>query len=223
MATGVLPLTGAVAALFPNGGLPRGGVVSLSADGAAESGQRPPGPDAGLGLLLATLGGLDRQWSAVVGLPDIGWAAAAELGVQLDRVAVIPDPGGDVLQTLSVLADGVEVVVVKVPERAAVGTPARRRILSARLRQHGTVLLTLGRWPGADLAVSAVTERWDGIDAGHGRLRGRQLRVRVVARRSAVTRQHLLTLAARRDGRTDLQVQPVTGVTAAPERQLLSG
>lgn len=239
--SGTLDLAGPIAEVFPQRGLPRGGVVRLLppavAGGWGEHGGRRPGPggssghgrssgrggpDAGLGVLLATMGGLGRRWSAVVGMPDIGWAAAAELGVQLDRVAVITDPGGDVLQTLSVLADGVEVIVAKLPERAEVGTAARRRILSARLRQHGAALIVVGRWPAADLTVSAVTERWDGIDAGHGRLRGRRLRVQVTERRSAATRHHLLTLSARRDGRTDLQVQPAPSVAAASDRQLLT-
>ena len=45
-------------------------------------------------------------------MPDIGVAAAAELGVELDRLALIPNPEAEVAAVLSALIDGFGLVVL---------------------------------------------------------------------------------------------------------------
>lgn len=49
-------------------------------------------------------------------------------------------------------------------------TQARRR-LEATLRRGRGVLLVAGDWPGAQLRLRVVTQRWTGLGDGHGRLR----------------------------------------------------
>lgn len=169
---GVLGVPAPLAAALPHGGLPRGGVVSLLGDQGVTS------------LLFTLLAAPAPNWAAVVGVTGIGLAAAAELGVDLDRLVVIPDPGPDVLQVVSVLADGVDRIAIAAPT-ARQTTPARVRVVTGRLRQRGAVLLVAGRWPGADLVLTAQSVVWTGLGVGHGRLRDRELVVTVGGRRSA--------------------------------------
>lgn len=220
----VLPVLGPLADALPHGGLPRGGVVSVVGTGPGRGvggghGTNTPGADehridTGRGsssLLLSLLAAPTPRWSALVGMPDIGLAAASELGVDLDHLVVIPDPGPDVLHVLSVLADGVDLIAVGAP-RGRWGTPARQRILTARLRQHGTVLVVVGRWPGADLVLSARHTGWAGLGRGHGRLRDRELTIDIGGRRAGgPRRERTVLLSGRRNGDVVL-----SGVVGAP-------
>lgn len=166
----VLAVPEPLADVLPSGGLPRGGVVSLVGDSGSTS------------LLFSLLAAPSNAWSAVVGMPNLGLLAAAEQGVDLDRLVLIPDPGLDVLQVLSVLADGVDIIAAVPPK---VLPPARLRVLGARLRQSGAVLLVAGSWPGAELVLRSRVENWTGIGRGHGRLRDRELVVEVGGRGAA--------------------------------------
>ena len=190
----VLPVADALAAVLPRGGLARGSVVSVLGQGATS-------------LLFTLLAGPREPWSALVGMPGLGLLAAAEFGVDLNRVVVIPEPGPDVLQVLSILVDGVDMIAVTLPPRAG-PTPARQRVLTGRLRQRGTVLLVMGSWPGADLVLTASGAGWSGLGRGHGRLRARELEVEVGGRGAAAGRANRAALLLS-SGRT------ATTVTAA--------
>lgn len=195
----ILPVSGPLGALLPDGGVPRGGVVGIRSGGVGGGGSSLL-----LSLVAAIQGGDGAvvaggaRWAALVGVPELGLLAAAELGVSLDRLAVVPDPGDDALQVISVLADGVEVIVAGAP-RAAV-PPARVRVLRGRLRTSGAVLLVAGDWPGADLVITAQASRWSGLGNGHGRLIDRDLAITVEGRRFGRARSGVLRLSGRRDG-----------------------
>lgn len=157
----LLPVVPELEAVLPLRGLRRGSTVSVS-------GSR--------GVLLALLAAATTagSWAAVVGLPDIGLAAAAELGVELRRLALVPRPGPDAVRAAAALFDGVDVVVVS-------GGPQVRsaRRLVARARHRGGVLITEGRWPGADVELTCTPGAWKGVDLfGHGYLNARAVRVR---------------------------------------------
>jgi hypothetical protein len=131
-------------------------------------------------------------WAAVVGQPTVGLLAAAQAGVALDRLAVVPRPGLDAPTVVAALLDGVDVVVVG-PEAAL--TDADRRKLSARARDRGSVLLSTRDWPGAGVVLTVESGRWTGVDAGEGRLRTHELRlVRTGRGSAAVPRSLELTL-----------------------------
>ena len=98
----VLPVAEPLAAVLPRGGVARGSVVSVVGQGATS-------------LLFTLLAGPEAPWSALVGMPGVGLLAAAEFGIDLDRVVVIPEPGPDVLQVLSILIDGVDMIAVALP------------------------------------------------------------------------------------------------------------
>lgn len=167
----VLPVAAPLAAALPRGGLTRGSVVSVLGQGATS-------------LLYTLLAGPVGCWSALVGMPGLGLAAAAELGVDLNRVALIPDPGADAMQVVSILIDGVDLVAVALSPSIRPAA-SRQRVIGGRLRQRGSVLLVLGPWPGADLVLTARGIGWHGLGRGHGRLRDRELAVQVGGRRAA--------------------------------------
>ena len=130
-------------------------------------------------LLLALLAAASSagSWCAVVGVPTLGALAAAESGIALDRLALVPDPGPEWPTVVAALIDGVDVVVIAVPGQVSASIASR---LVARARQRGCVLVPYGRWDGADVTLQVTQGRWEGLGAGHGRLRRRK--VTVIAR-----------------------------------------
>ncbi len=154
----VLTVLPELAGLFPGGGLRRGSTVSVR--GATS-------------LVLALLAAptRDGSWAAVTGLPELGLAAAAELGVDLERLALVPDPGAELVAVVSALVDGFDLVVLG---RSASVPPQTARRLAGRVRNRGTVLLTAGPWPGADVELKVSGRRWHGLTQdGHGHLTAR--------------------------------------------------
>lgn len=164
----VLPVHSAFSTLFPWGGLRRGGTVAVRGSAA---------------LLLALLAApvADGAWGAVVGMPDLGIVAAVELGVAVERLALVPRPGRDLPRVAAALLDGFDVLAVA---STGVGESHARR-LSARARSRGAVLLAFGPWPGAELELRCVRGAWSGLGDGHGRLRSRVVEVSAVGRGAA--------------------------------------
>jgi hypothetical protein len=92
--------------------------------------------------------------AAIVGQPDIGLLAAVEMGADLSRLAVIPDPGTDPVEVAAVLMDGMDLVVLALGGRSVSLT--RARAVVARARQKGcTLLITDGDWQGASIRLQA--------------------------------------------------------------------
>jgi hypothetical protein len=117
-----------------------------------------------------------------VGVPEIGLTAGRELGIDLDRLVLIPHPGDTWGTVVAALADAIDVVVVR-PPRPVRGNDARR--LAARVRQRGSVLVCLSEWEGADLRLTVTDHRWKGIGDGHGRLRWHAMTLRTGGRGAA--------------------------------------
>lgn len=118
--------------------------------------------------------------AAIVGQPDVGLLAAVEMGADLSRIAVIPEPGADPVEVAAVLMDGMDLVVLGLGGRSVPAT--RARAVVARARQKGcTLLVTEGDWQGASARLEA---RVCGYEiAGHGRPGfGRISRVRLAMR-----------------------------------------
>jgi hypothetical protein len=118
------------------------------------------------------------EWVAFVeSHATLGFAAAAELGVELERCVVVRDvPDGRWPVVIGALLDGMAMVVAAVPPRLALGD-ARR--LLARARERRAVLVALeaaplervGTWPAeAALRVQVPNTNWHGLDAGGGLL-----------------------------------------------------
>lgn len=185
----LLPVLPALESLLPGGGLRRGSVVTVG--GATGGGSTS--------LVLSLLAAVSAQgsWCAAVGLPALGLAAAAEMGVALERFAVVASPGqgsgaGGWAWVVAALLDAFDVVLAGPPPglRAA---DARR--LTARVRERGAVLVTPGAgWPEpAEVRLTVTTAEWEGLGQGHGRLRGRRAEV-VTGGRGAAARERRVQL-----------------------------
>ncbi len=169
----VLDVVEPLAVLLPGGGLRRGTVVAVGGVAATS-----------LALALVSSASAQGSWVAAVGLPRLGLVAAAELGVALDRVAVVDTPDrGSWPSVVAALVDAVDLVLVG-PARVR---PGDARRLAARARERGAVLLPVGvDWPEApDVVLAAHSARWEGLGSGHGHLRARRVRVGATGRRDA--------------------------------------
>lgn len=173
----VLPVLEPLAPLFPGGGLRRGSVVSVSSSA-------PGGAATSFALAAVAAASGQGSWVAVVGLPTLGLVATAELGVALDRLAVVDGVDrGRWPAVVAALVDAVDVVLIG-PTRVR---PGDARRLAARARERGAVLLPVGcDWPEApDVALAVDAGRWEGLGAGHGHLQARRVRVAATGRRDA--------------------------------------
>ena len=118
---------------------------------------------------------------AVVGLPGFGLLAAAEMGADLSRLAVIPQPGSDPVEVAAVLMDGMDLVVLGLGGRSVTAT--RARAVTARARQRGCALLvTRGQWQGASLRMEARVCGYRITPGARGRIGGVRVSVRARGR-----------------------------------------
>jgi hypothetical protein len=198
----LLPVVPALRPLLPGQGLRRGTTVAVSRSAA-------------LALALVAAASAAGSWVAAVGLPDLGIVAAAESGIALERLALVPVPGARVWPTVvAALLDAVDVVLVRSPARLP-ATQARR--LAARARERGAVLVPLGAWPEpADLRLAVTSSAWSGLGQGHGRLQARQVEV-LVAGRGAATRERRVLLWLPSHNGTIAQVLSSPAVAAPGE------
>jgi hypothetical protein len=182
LATSVRPLVGAdsrllpvpapLAGLWPEGGIRRGMTVAV--------GPLAGGCSLALSLAATVTGG--HGWVAAVGMPALGLVAASEAGVDLRRLALVPEPGEQWPSVVAALLDGFELLMLRPPARGRVGD-ARR--LAARARERGTVILLVDApWPEpADVTLKVEGGAWVGLGQGWGVLAGRGATVAAGGRR----------------------------------------
>lgn len=126
--------------------------------------------------------------AVIIGQPDVGLLAAVEMGADLSRLAVIPDPGADPVEVASVLMDGMDLVVLGLGGRSV--PPSRARVMVARARQKGCTLLVVdGDWQGASARMEARVSGYEVAGAGQdiptpgrGRISGVRLAMRARGR-----------------------------------------
>jgi hypothetical protein len=185
----VLPVLPALRELLPAGGLQRGSVLSTGCWGL-------------LPLALAAGASASGAWSAAVGVPELGVLAAAEAGLDPDRLLLVAEPGQSWPQVVACMLDGCDIVILRPPDRPAAQL---RRKLEAVARRHGSVLIVAGAWEGAQVRLLPVRQEWIGVGAGHGRLRARKVLVAADGRGAGTrSRERWLWLPA-----ADGSVRPV--------------
>ncbi|MDZ7733099.1 MAG: hypothetical protein U5R31_08255 [Acidimicrobiia bacterium] len=185
----VLP---ALESLLPDG-LRRGSVVAVTGTAATS-------------LALAVTAGPSGagSWSVAVGVPALGLVAAGELGVALERLAVVGPPPPDAwAPVVATLVEAFDVVLVR-PPRTVRRADARR--LTARARERGTVVLQLGATDAleGDLHLHTEMREWCGLGDGHGHLRARRVRVHAEGRRRATRPRRVDLWLADGQGRVSL-------------------
>lgn len=164
----VIPLPAPVAGIVPGGGLRAGHTVVCTG---------------GYGLVISVLAAATaaRKRCAVVGYQHLGLAAIAAEGGDLSQVAYVPQPGADPGAVVSVLLDGMDLVVVD-PACGHI-PPARARVLAGRARSAGAVLLVGARdWPHADVRLETRPPRAAGLERGYGRIAALSFPVRVAGK-----------------------------------------
>ncbi|MEO7123343.1 MAG: hypothetical protein ABI400_09570 [Lacisediminihabitans sp.] len=171
-----IPTLAAFAEILPGGALKQG--VSYSVEGS-------------MTLLMALVAGPSAagSWCGVIGVPEFGIEAAANFGIDLDRVAFVPYPGEHWLTVAAALADVLSVVVLRPAKRVSDGVAAR---LAARIRQRGATLIVVGAWPQSEAVLSLSESRWRGVGNGHGYLSDRQVTVTATTRSNGRSRSRKL-------------------------------
>lgn len=201
----VLAVAPPLESLLPERGLRRGTTLSVAGPGA-------------LSLVLAFLAvpTSTGSWCAVTGLPELAPVAAAGMGVQIDRLALIPSPGRAWPSVVAALADAFAIVVMRVPPSVR---PGDARRLAARLRERGAVLILapssrtdkpVAPWPEPPVVrLSVATLGWQGLGEGHGHLVSRQVEVTVEGRGRASRPRRVGLLLPGADGK--VQALPLAG------------
>ncbi len=179
----VLPVAPGLVSLLPGGALRRGTTLALGGTGWASGAHS-------LALALVAEASRVGSWTAFVGMGDLSLAAAAELGVSLERSALIemPEPASWAA-VVGALIGACDLIVTAPPVRLRPGDHSR---LFSRLRERGSVLLQVGQrdrhpgmWESADLAFTTGSVCWEGLGVGHGHLRSRRVEVWRGGRRDA--------------------------------------
>ncbi len=196
-------MEGTLETLLPEGGIRRGTAVAVGGHGSVT-----------LAMALAAEASRRGSWVAAVGMADLGVAALAERGVDLEHWALVDFPAGGrggwsaglAADVLGAVVGGFDLVLLG-PGIKVAGATARR--LLARMREHGTSLIcALGSAP-VEVAAGLVPEvrlmieqtLWTGIDDGHGRLLARQAEVTVGGRGAASRPRRMLLWLPSTDGR----------------------
>ncbi|GAC1517930.1 MAG: hypothetical protein NVS1B12_07450 [Acidimicrobiales bacterium] len=191
-----LPVLPSLAALLP-AGLRRGSTVVVTGTGRGAD-RRPQGATS-LALALAARASAGGSWSAAIAFPDLGLLAAAELGIDMARMALIPDvPPAHWVNVAAAMIDAVDIVVGRPPAHLK---PGDARRLTTRTRERGAILIpvlldaTSGPWAeGADVRLALSDARWGGPGAGDGRLSERELTV-TAGGRGAAARERVVRLS----------------------------
>ncbi len=186
----LVPVISPLAGLFTGGGMRRGSTMT-TAGPAARS----------LAFALAVAPSASGSWVAIVGLADLGLAAADEMGVDLRRIVVADPSPGQWVAAVAALVGSVDVVVICPPRHVKESDVGR---LQARARERGTVLISVGPLNGVDVNLTVTASRWHGVGAGHGVLQYRQVTVEATGRREATRPRRVEVLLPGPSGRVEV-------------------
>ncbi|MGG7463650.1 hypothetical protein [Plantibacter sp. YIM 135347] len=173
-----LPTAAPLASLLPGGALQAG--ASYSVIGSTS-------------LAMALMAGPSAAgaWCGVVGVPTFGVEAAADAGIDLERLVLVPEPGKHWLSVTAAMADVAGVLIASAPDRI---TPSEAARLSARLRQREATLIVLGQWPQSEATLRITSSRWTGLGTGHGFLEEREVTVSSLLGQGTAGRPRTATL-----------------------------
>ncbi|WP_455005779.1 hypothetical protein [Corynebacterium propinquum] len=202
----VVELSGQLAGAIPTGGLPKN-FVSHCSDCPA--------------LVSEFIAQISAQGKtiAIVNWSDLSLAQVAESG-DLSKIITVPNPGGEWMTVLGVLAEGVDVLIYRSP-RTHTLSPTQARPLLAKIRKGRAAVLTVGaQVPSPALTINAQVTGFSGIGCGTGRIRNTEIAV------SSYSKTHrngpvVLTCGARSSAVSSAAVPvsavPSSAVSGSPE------
>ena len=157
----VVELSGQLAGAIPTGGLPKNSVSHCSDCPALVS------------ELIAQISAQGKT-VAIVNWSDLSLAQVAESG-DLSKIITVPNPGGEWITVLGVLAEGVDVLIYRSP-RTHTLRPTQARPLLAKIRKGRAAVLTVGaQVPSPALTINAQVTGFSGIGCGTGRIRNAEI------------------------------------------------
>lgn len=162
-----LAVAGGLSLVLPNGGLPRRAVTHVSDTPA---------------LIVELIGQVVQAGgrAGVVGWPELSYAGIGEDA--MERVVAVPDAGLDDLSVAGVLAEGLDLVVLRTRSPFQL-TPVRARPLLARIRKGQAALVCVNvEVPSPALTVTGQLAQFHGIGRGTGRITGIDFDVRAQAK-----------------------------------------
>lgn len=162
-----IPVLPGLDALFPEQGLTPGAVYSLS-------------PHTSVMWALIAEATRNGHYVATVGRHHLGFHAAIEYGVDLERLIVVPPIGHQWWSAVAALVDVVSIVVFS--PNGPLPSPSARDTLTARARERGCALMATSSWPGANGQVVVEDAQWEGLGSGHGVLSSHELTLRYTPR-----------------------------------------
>ncbi len=185
-----LPVVAPLAPLFGEGGLVRGRTVACTGDAALST-----------ALALSAAATRAGSWLAVVGVPNLGVAAAIEAGVAVERIVLAQPPRAsrEWVATVAALVEGFEVLIVAAPASLS-ASDARRLQTRVMARQAVLIVVVMPTSTGetsvftSDIDVHADTVAWSGIERGAAHITQRTVQVRVNGRRCSSPREQTITL-----------------------------
>ena len=161
--TEVLTIGGGLSTVLPNGGLARRSVTHVSDTPA---------------LIVELIGQVVEAGgrAGVVGWPELSYAA---IGADaFERIVAVPEPGIDDLSVAGVLAEGLDLVVLRTRSPFQL-TPVRARPLLARIRKGQAALVCVNvAVPSPALTLTGTLAQFHGIGRGTGRITGIDFDVR---------------------------------------------
>ncbi|MDA8080900.1 MAG: hypothetical protein M0Z96_04735 [Actinomycetota bacterium] len=182
-------LDGHLAKIFPLGRIQLGSVVLF--EGVLNS-----GVTSAVFEFLSS-GGMQKNWSALVGFENLCFLAAFEKGVDLGKVVSIPDPGRDLAQVVAVLIEAFPIVVIANPEFIS---SSQARNLISRVRSNKSVMAvarqslgisgvrTKGSWPASyDYLIRSSMSGFSGLGRGSGFIKERYLSLSLGSKRVGET------------------------------------
>ena len=166
-----LAVAGGLSLVLPNGGLPRRAVTHVSDTPA---------------LIVELIGQVAQAGgrAGVVGWPELSYAGigTGDDADAMERVVAVPDAGLDDLSVAGVLAEGLDLVVLRTRSPFQL-TPVRARPLLARIRKGQAALVCVNvEVPSPALTVTGQLAQFHGIGRGVGRITGIDFDVRAQAK-----------------------------------------
>lgn len=87
----------------------------------------------------------ESGWAVFLDFPDLGWQRAWQIGLDLRRVITIPYTGGSALACAQLFVPCAAVLAIGMVDYG----PQQQRILTAKARRSGCVILSAPAWAGA--------------------------------------------------------------------------